>query len=114
MKITRTAFLASAAAAALLSCGCATRVLVKSEPEGAWIRYRGEGRATFRWKSAPTAAPADLKLYYGRVSAYAIWPDGSVSDVATVPLSASRPVEEIVLRPNPALPRRPPAAAAAA
>ena len=97
---------AAVALAAVLATGCATNVHVRSEPEGAMIRYRGEGRATFRWKTAPTTAPADLKLWYGRVSAYAIWPDGTVSDVATRSLSAMRPEEEIVLRPNPALPKR--------
>lgn len=70
------------------------------------IRYRGEGRATFRWKTAPSTAPTDLKLWYGRMSAYAIWPDGTVSDVETRSLSSMRPEEEIVLRPNPALPKR--------
>ncbi len=98
---------------AALATGCATRVRIESEPAGAMIRYRGEGRATFRWKTAPTAAPADLKLYYGRISAYAIWPDGTVSEKKTLSLSALRPEEKIVLRPDPSLPKRGGAAAQA-
>lgn len=99
-------FAVALAAASIFLSGCATHVKVRSEPEGAMIRYRGEGRASFRWKTAPSTAPVDLSLRYGRMSAYAIWPDGTVSDVETRSLSSTRKEEEIVLRPNPALPKR--------
>ena len=97
---------AALALCAAFATGCATRVRIESEPSGAMIRYRGEGRAAFRWRTAPTAAPADLKLYYGRISTYAIWPDGTVSEKKSVSLSALRPEERIVLRPDPSLPKR--------
>ena len=63
----------------LLSSGCATKVTFISDPPGAYIRYRGEGRAAFRWKTAPNPAPTEINVYYGRISAYAIWPDGDIN-----------------------------------
>lgn len=92
-------------AAAVLCGGCATRVKVRTEPAGAMVRYRGEGRAAFRWKTAPTASPTEFDVYYGRISAYAVWPDGSQSRHETVTLSNWRDTEEIVLRKDPSIPR---------
>ena len=96
---------AAACAAALLACGCASHVRVRTEPAGAMVRYRGEGRAAFRWKTAPTAAPTAFDVKYGRISAYAVWPDGSQSRHETVVLSNWRDPDEIVLRPDPSIPR---------
>jgi hypothetical protein len=93
------------AAAALLGAGCVSTVRVRSEPEGAMIRYRGEGRAAFRWKTAPTSAPTSFDVYYGRISVYGIWPDGSQSAHRTVTLSNWRDPDEIVVRPDPSVPR---------
>ena len=64
------------AASVIFSSGCATKVNFTSDPPGAFIRYRGEGRAAFRWKTEPVRTPTMVKMYYGRISAYAIWPDG--------------------------------------
>ncbi len=100
-----------ALAAALLVCcavfspGCASHVRVRTEPSGAMVRYRGEGRAAFRWKTAPTASPVEFDVYYGRISAYAIWPDGSRSRHETVTLSNWHDPDPIVLRPDPSIPR---------
>ena len=93
-------------AAAALGAGCASTVQVRSEPAGARIRWRGEGRATFRWQDAPGPAPTTLAdVYYGRISAYAIWPDGSQSRKTEVVLSNWRDPDPVVLRPDPSLPR---------
>ena len=97
--------LAALCAALCLAGGCASHVRVRTEPAGAWVRYRGEGRAAFRWKTAPSVAPTAFDVYYGRISAYAVWPDGSQSRHETVTLSNWRDPEEIVLRPDPSLPR---------
>ncbi len=83
------------AAAAL--CGCTTTVKVSTDQPGAIVRYRGEGRAAFRWKTAPTASPTEFGVRYGRISVYAIWPDGKESEHVMRSLSSSRPVEEINL-----------------
>ncbi len=64
------------AGVAFLATGCATRMIITSEPEGAMVRLRGEGRAAFRWKTGPSATPCEMDVYYGRVSVYVIWPDG--------------------------------------
>ena len=72
-------------AAAALGAGCASTVRIQSEPAGARIRWRGEGRASFRWKDAPAPAPVvleDVHLLGG-------WGDP----------------EPLVLRPDPSLPR---------
>lgn len=61
-------------AGSMLAGGCATKIKVTSEPSGAMIRYRGEGRASYRWKTAPTLTPCEFSVPYGRISAYAIWP----------------------------------------
>lgn len=100
-------------AAAALGAGCASTVQVRSEPAGARIRWRGEGRATFRWKDAPSPAPTTLAdVYYGRISVYAIWPDGAESPRREVVLSNWRDPEPVVLRPDPSIPRRTAAAPA--
>ena len=72
--------LATLLAFGLFTGGCATRMRITSEPEGAMVRLRGEGRAAFRWKTGPTATPCEMDVYYGRVSVYVIWPDGQVSE----------------------------------
>lgn len=59
--------------------GCATHMKITSEPSGAMVRLRGEGRAAFRWKTGPSATPCEMDVYYGRVSVYVIWPDGTIS-----------------------------------
>ncbi len=93
-------------AAAALGAGCASTVRIQSEPAGARIRWRGEGRASFRWKDAPAPAPVVLEdVYYGRISAYAVWPDGSQSRKTEVVLSNWGDPEPLVLRPDPSLPR---------
>lgn len=86
------------AALAALSAGCATHVRIQSEPAGAMIRYRGEGRAAFRWKTAPTTAPTEFDTRYGRISVYAVWPDGTKSEHVMVPLSSWQDPAPIVLR----------------
>lgn len=68
--------LAAAMATAVLLGGCATKIKVTSEPPGAMVRLRGEGRAAFRWMTGPTVTPCEMDVYYGRVSVYVIWPDG--------------------------------------
>ena len=97
--------IAALCAAVLLCSGCASHVRVRTEPAGALVRYRGEGRAAFRWKTAPSAAPTEFDVYYGRISAYAIWPDGSQSRHEMVTLSNWRDPDEIVLRPDRSQPR---------
>lgn len=62
-------------AGSVLFGGCATKIKVTSEPAGAMVRYRGEGRASYRWKTAPKLTPCEFSVPYGRISAYAIWPD---------------------------------------
>lgn len=106
-RLSRTGARAAALCAlcAALATGCASHVRVVTEPAGALVRYRGEGRAAFRWKTAPTASPTAFDVYYGRVSAYAIWPDGSRSRHKTVSLSNWRDPDPIVLRPDPSIPR---------
>ncbi len=79
-------FFAAGLAACLLT-GCATRLHIVSEPAGAVVRVRGEGRASFRWETGKTTTPCDMNVYYGRVSSYVIWPDGTRSVTKTVPLS---------------------------
>lgn len=64
----------------LFAGGCATRMRITSEPEGALVRLRGEGRAAFRWKTGPTVTPCEMDVYYGRVSVYVIWPNGNVAE----------------------------------
>lgn len=86
------------AAVAALAAGCVTHVRVESDPAGAMIRYRGEGRAAFRWKTASAVAPAEFDTYYGRISVYARWPDGTESDHVMVPLSSWENPAPIVLR----------------
>jgi len=71
--------LATLLALGLFAGGCATRIRITSEPEGALVRLRGEGRAAFRWKTGPTVTPCEMDVYYGRVSAYVIWPNGETS-----------------------------------
>ena len=107
----KTPVLSALLAAALLAGGCATHVRVRTEPaEGAVIRYRGEGRASFRWKTAPTTSPAEFDVYYGRMSVYAYWPaTGQRSEKRMLTLSNWRDPDEVVLRPDPSqppLPRR--------
>ena len=100
-------------AAAALGAGCASTVRIQSEPAGARIRWRGEGRASFRWRDAPSPAPTTLDgVYYGRISVYAIWPDGAESQHREVVLSNWRDPEPVVLRPDPSIPRRTAAAPA--
>lgn len=108
-----------AAFAAVAGAGCATgsahgssgvglptHVRIRTEPEGGAIRYRGEGRATFRWQWAyPTTTETEFDTRYGRITAYAVWPDGTVSPKVTVPLSSFRDPEPIVLRRDPSLPK---------
>ena len=92
--------------ATALGAGCASTVRIQSEPAGARIRWRGEGRASFRYRDAPGPAPTTIdRVYYGRISAYAIWPDGSQSRKTEVVLSNWRDPEPLVLRPDPSLPR---------
>ena len=75
-------------AAAALGAGCASTVQVRSEPAGARVRWRGEGRASFRFRDAPSPAPTTLEgVYYGRITAYAVWPDGTQSRPTEVVLS---------------------------
>ena len=93
------------AACSMFAGGCATKIKVTSDPAGAMIRYRGEGRASYRWKTAPKATPCEFDVYYGRISAYAIWPDGAQgaagsfnavkSEPQEVSLSAFRDVEAL-------------------
>ena len=68
--------LVAALAAGVLLGGCATKIRVTSDPPGAMVRLRGEGRAAFRWMTGPTETPCEMDVYYGRVSVYVIWPDG--------------------------------------
>ena len=101
-------------AAAAFASGCASTVRIQSEPAGARIRWRGEGRATFRWKDAPAPAPTTIEdVYYGRITAYAIWPDGTQSRPTEIVLSNWRDPDPVVLRPDPSLPRLAGAAASA-
>lgn len=94
----------------LLACsvflaGCATTVKVTSEPAGAIVRLRGEGRAAFRWMTGPTLTPCEMDVYYGRVSVYVIWPNGQQvggskisgvkSEKKELDLSAARDVETV-------------------
>lgn len=67
--------LALAVMAVLMTTGCATKVQFTSEPEGAVIRYRGAGRAAYRWNTASKRTPADVEVYYGKITAYAVWTD---------------------------------------
>ncbi|NLB68632.1 MAG: hypothetical protein GX804_02950 [Lentisphaerae bacterium] len=67
-------------AGAMLAGGCMTRIKVTSEPSGAMVRYRGEGRASYRWKTAPRPTPCEFRVPYGRISAYSIWPEKKSSD----------------------------------
>ena len=100
-------------AAAALAAGCASTVAIRTEPAGARVRWRGEGRASFRWRDAPSPAPTTLDgVYYGRISVYAIWPDGAESQHREVVLSNWRDPEPVVLRPDPSIPRRTAAAPA--
>ncbi len=85
-------------ALAAFAAGCTTHVRIRTEPEGGVIRYRGEGRANFRWKYAyPTRTKSEFDTYYGRITTYATWPDGAESEKVTVPLSSFRDPPEIVL-----------------
>lgn len=93
-------FLASLMSVAVLLSGCATTVKVTSEPAGAMVRLRGEGRAAFRWMTGPTVTPCEMNVYYGRVNVYVIWPaDGKTGPVKSekkeVELSAWRDVETV-------------------
>ena len=115
----KTPVLSALLAAALLAGGCASHVRVRTEPaEGALIRYRGEGRASFRWKTAPTVAPTEFDVYYGRISVYAYWPaTGQRSEKRMITLSNWHDPDEVVLRPDPSqplLPQRKPGASAEA
>lgn len=95
--------------AAFLSGGCATKMVITSEPAGAMVRLRGEGRAAFRWQTGPTVTPCEMDVYYGRVSVYVIWPEkvvdggktgmtfqnGTKSEKKEIELSAWRDVEKV-------------------
>jgi len=99
--------------------GVSTHVRIRTEPAGGAIRYRGEGRASFRWQWArnhrakvregmelPIArTETEFDTRYGRITAYAVWPDGTQSPKVTVPLSSFRDPEPIVLKRDPSLPR---------
>ena len=95
-----------ALAAAVFAGGCSTPdlpafrtdVTVRTEPEGAIVRYRGLGRASFRWITAPTATPTTFEAPYGRISVYAAWPDGTKSEHVEVPLSMWRGTCEVLIR----------------
>lgn len=73
----RTCFFVVVLATCVMMSGCATRIKITSEPSGAMVRLRGEGRAAFRWMTGPTVTPCEMDVYYGRVSTYVIWPDGT-------------------------------------
>ena len=93
-------FLAGLLSVAVLLSGCATTVKVTSEPAGAMVRLRGEGRAAFRWMTGPTVTPCEMSVYYGRVNVYVIWPaDGKTGPIKSekkeVELSAWRDVETV-------------------
>lgn len=95
MKVRTLSFLFLAAACCL--AGCTTQINVQTDPGGAKIRYRGEGRAAFRWKDAPTLGEARFPVRYGRISLYALWPDGVRSETVTIPLSMRRKEENVKL-----------------
>ena len=76
IKMKKQSFFLVLLAACMMLSGCATQLKITSEPSGAMVRLRGEGRAAFRWMSGPTVTPCDMDVYYGRVSVYVIWPDG--------------------------------------
>lgn len=89
----------------LLSGGCATKIMITSEPEGAMVRLRGEGRAAFRWKTGSTVTPCEMSVPYGRVSVYVIWPEetmqpggeivGVKSEKKQIDMSAWRDTESV-------------------
>ena len=96
-------------ALAALAAGCSTHVRIRTEPEGGVIRYRGEGRAAFRWQYAyPTKTKTEFDTRYGRITTYARWPDGSESEKVSVSLSSFEDPPEIVLRPSVPPPAAPP------
>ena len=105
-KMKKNLLIAGLLACSVFLAGCATTVKVTSEPAGAIVRLRGEGRAAFRWKTGPTLTPCEMDVYYGRVSVYVIWPDdvqqaaaGKISGIKSekkeLDLSASREVESV-------------------
>lgn len=81
--------LALAMMAVLMTTGCATKIQFTSEPEGAVIRYRGAGRAAYRWKTASSRTPAEAEVYYGKITAYAVWTDKNGKDVYSEPRDVS-------------------------
>jgi len=70
-------FLVALLAGCVLLSGCVTKIKITSEPAGAMVRLRGEGRAAFRWMTGPSVTPCEMDVNYGRVSVYVIWPDGT-------------------------------------
>jgi len=69
----KTLALAFFVATMIFASGCATKVTFTSDPPDAYINYRGEGRAAFRHKTAPKQTPVTVDMYYGRISAFALW-----------------------------------------
>ncbi len=77
--------IALAIMAVLMTTGCATKIQFTSEPEGAVVRYRGAGRAAYRWNTASSRTPSETKVYYGKITAYAVWTDEDGTHVYSEP-----------------------------
>ena len=101
----RHAFLLPLLAAAALCAGCASTIRVRTEPAGARVLYRGSGNPRYRWTAAPAGDPASFEVLYSGVKLWAAWPDGSQSRIESLTLSNWGDPGEVVLRPDPSLPR---------
>jgi len=80
-------FLACAAMLALavtLTAGCATQVVMTSDPSPATVYAKGCGRASYHWR-AIGCTPITYKSWYTHEIAFAQWNDGVQSAVQDLP-----------------------------
>ncbi len=78
------ASLLAASFAALCVTGCATNVIVRTNPPDGAVYARGSGRAAYRWAYRGTAKadqPAQFEMYYSAMDVFVQWPDGQRSEI---------------------------------
>jgi hypothetical protein len=73
-------FLPSILLALILASGCASTVKVTSDPPGALVRFRGSGRASYRWKTVGIT-PCEYRARYNAVKTVVFWKDGTASEI---------------------------------
>ena len=75
---------AGLALAAMLSAGCATHVVMTSDPSPATVYAKACGRSSYHWR-AVGSTPMTYNSWYTHEIAFAKWPDGVQSAVQNLP-----------------------------